>query len=79
MVCADREEASGSYFVELVTISDAEREEADRLRATAEQAAESGDADTAMRLMFRALTWNPYEPEAALRFYELAQLAAAAS
>ena len=25
--------------------------------------------------MFRALAWDPYEPEAALRFYELAQRA----
>jgi hypothetical protein len=72
-------EASGSYFVELVTITDAEREEADRLRVRAEQAAGSGDAEGAVRLMFRALAWNPYEPEAVLRFYELAQLAYASA
>ena len=70
-------EASGSYFVDLITIGNEEREEAQRLRASAEQAAASGDDETAVRRMFRALTWDPYEPEAALRFYELAQAAAA--
>ena len=42
--------------------------------ATAEQAASSGDPEAAMRLMFQALAWNPYEPEVALRFYARASV-----
>ncbi|HTW11906.1 MAG TPA: glycosyltransferase [Solirubrobacteraceae bacterium] len=60
-------EATGSNFLDLVSISEQERARARELREQADAAQARGDLQTEMRLRFRAIAWDPFEPDAFLR------------
>jgi hypothetical protein len=55
-------EAAGSHFVELLSVSDAERAEAMELRAQAVRAREANDLSREGQLLLRALATDPQAP-----------------
>jgi hypothetical protein len=57
-------QAVGTHFIELVTVTADERDQAAAARELAVRAAAAGDAANAARQRFRALAWDPFEPEA---------------
>lgn len=70
-------QAAGSFFVDLVGVSDDDREHATAIRARAETAAAQGDWRHAAELWLRALAWDPYDTEVLLAFHDSVQRAAA--
>lgn len=71
-------EATSSYFQSLVTVSDDDRAKARSIAAEADAASAEGDVATTARLRFRALAWDPYDPDAARLMREAVATAAAA-
>jgi glycosyltransferase involved in cell wall biosynthesis len=57
-------QAIGTHFVELVSITDADRIQADEMRDAAERSRLTGDLVGAARWRLRALAWDPCGPDA---------------
>lgn len=57
-------QATGTHFVDLVSITGADRREAGKMRDAAATAGLDGDLIGAARLRLRALAWDPSAPEA---------------
>jgi glycosyltransferase involved in cell wall biosynthesis len=70
-------QAAGSFFVDLVSVSEDDREQAMAARARAESVAAQGDSRQAAELWLRTLAWNPYDAEVLLAFHDSLQRAAA--
>lgn len=70
-------EAVGTHFVELVTITADDRDQADTERALAAEAAATGALADAARHRFRALAWNPYDPQALAQLRDAVEAASA--
>jgi glycosyltransferase involved in cell wall biosynthesis len=70
-------QASGSFFLDLVSVSENDREQAMAARARAESAAGQGDSRQAAELWLRTLAWNPYDAEVLLAFHDSLQRAVA--
>ena len=70
-------QSAGSFFVDLVTVSDDDRAQAVAARARAERATAQGDSRQSAELWLRALACNPYDAEVLLAFHDAVQRAVA--
>jgi glycosyltransferase involved in cell wall biosynthesis len=66
-------QSAGSFFVDLVDVSEDDRAQAGAVRTRAERAATQGDSREAAELWLRALAWNPYDTEVLLAFHDAVQ------
>jgi len=64
-------EATGSRFIDLVSVSEEERGHAQARRAAALEAGDRGDLWAQARLLLEALAWDPHSPEV-FRLFEAA-------